>query len=349
MRREARKALRARAKGINDILAGNVSLGVHALNLSAGATAGFCCCVSLNVASNVLTNAAQKTVGAAVEAGQAIKGVAVNAVDVTPDGVKAIGNFFYQWGSYGSRAVAVGLEAVTPISNPTVLSPETLEMLNDATLEPGVVSQIQINYFEEIWNGATRRCSSTDMQCGLLCGVGCCSILSLLSNNRARRAREVMIEGPAVTKMIEDANARQLNRVANAGAAIAAGGAMMLGAPPQAVMSGYNAARAIINQPQQEVRNQPALGYGQVAPPPNQGLLPPAQQESQFAIQNGEPRGVIQMGDDVAPDAQTGLRRRSGHGGKNISKKTKKNKKSKKSKKSKKTKKNGTNKRNKRK
>jgi hypothetical protein len=89
LKKQAKKALMTRAKGINDILEGKVSYGVHALNLTAGATAGCCCCVSLNVASQVLTNAAQSTAGVAAGAGQALKGVAIDALDVTPSGIKA--------------------------------------------------------------------------------------------------------------------------------------------------------------------------------------------------------------------------------------------------------------------
>ena len=140
--RQARKASLTRAKGINDILEGTVSYGVHGLNLTAGATAGCCCCVSLNVASQVLTNAAQSTVGVAAGAGKVLGEGVKNTLDVTPSGIKAIGSFFYGWGSYASQKVATGLEAITPVSNPTVLSPEIIEMLNTTTLEPGVVSQI---------------------------------------------------------------------------------------------------------------------------------------------------------------------------------------------------------------
>jgi hypothetical protein len=309
-------------EGRRSLIKGEVSFAEMGNQAAVSMTAGSCCAIFMNVCTKVTINAGDNCSDVInqifVNSNELCKkGVASipKAGDILPEAIPAFGNFVWQVGAMADRNVKAGIEFITPqgVNNPnnmTSMGNSGNVSITDLMNEPDIdlTFEKQTDCFEMIWSNMSQRIEEskeimgrTDVQCGICCCIGVYTVLNYAAYCRARRARQIIIEG-AVGERITYENNQNALRVAQIAAGIGAVGAVATGVPLPTVAAGL----AAVNN---------ALA------PQNNGIQP-------------QPPNLV----EVDPTATTGMRQRITNNANGGYKKTKRN--NKKTKKTKKIKRN---------
>jgi hypothetical protein len=221
------------------VLEGKIPTNEITTSVGLSVAMGIVCCITMEVSRNILQNQVQNiTSGVTSVVTGTVSAVASAATsENVPKGAIALGNLFYNVGSYTSENVAYGADYLSSF----FVNPEVIQSVTDKATQTQYATAFVLPQDTSLFNNVWSQCmetmndstSRTSFQCGM--AIAACSLCCMYRQSviRANDTKRKLVLG---SKMYDDEQKQNQRNFNNAAKIVAAG---IVGGPLAAAATSY--------------------------------------------------------------------------------------------------------------